>query len=501
MASFSSTASKANPHFSQFSFFDQYKSLADGQDESLNILGNPKIEYQSLWEMILSRVGIEKLMMAQKKAFYRYKQLGVTFSLKNGKEKTEDRIFPFDVIPRLIVKREWEKIKKGLIQRLTALNLFVEDVYHKQRILKDKVIPGELVLNSSGFVEQMVGLDVPRGIYAAVCGCDLLKDQKGNFIVLEDNLRIPSGVSYMLSARMVLKECCPFFFSSQRPLPIQSYPKALLETFLDLHPPDCPQAQVAVLTPGPYNSAYFEHSFLANQMGTALVESKELIIENGKLYLKAGKTKKNITVLYRRIEEGFLDPEVFRPDSLIGLKGLFRLYREGKLNIINAPGCGIGDDKAIYSFVPQIIRYYLGEEPILHNVETYCCFNPKERSYVLEKIEQLVVKEVSQSGGYGMLIGPVSSSRQRQEFKQKILANPQNYIAQPLVWFSKLPCLVDGTIEPRRVDLRPFVLLGKEPRVIPGGLTRVAIDSQSFVVNSSQGGGSKDSWIVEDEKR
>ncbi|QSR86395.1 circularly permuted type 2 ATP-grasp protein [Candidatus Methylacidiphilum infernorum] len=478
---------------------DNYKKLSDRSDETLDSNGYPKKSYLPFWELILSRGGLDKLILAQKGACDRFKQLGVTFLLKNDKEKTKERIFPFDVIPRLILKKEWEKIKKGLIQRLRALNLFIEDVYHDRRILKQGVVPEELISTSPGFIKQMVGVEVPAKVYAAVCGCDLIRDGDGEFVVLEDNLRIPSGASYMLVARKVLKECSPFFFSFHRPLSIQSYPLFLLETLLDLHPSGSQEEGAAVWTPGPYNSAYFEHAFLANQMGIPLVESRDLLIEEGKLYFGSRKRKKRISVLYRRIEESFLDPSVFRTDSLIGLSGIFELFCKGELNLVNAPGCGVADDKVLYRFVPEIIRYYLGEEPILRNVETYCCLDPKEKNYVLENIERLVVKEANQSGGMGMLIGPLSSSRKREEFKEKIRANPRNYIAQPLISFSKLPCLVDKRIEARRVDLRPFVLLGKEPRVVPGGLTRVALDHNSFIVNSSQGGGSKDCWVIDDE--
>ncbi|CAI9085150.1 hypothetical protein A7K93_09185 [Candidatus Methylacidiphilum fumarolicum] len=476
------------------------KLLLDGPDESLDPRGEPKREYKALWELFLSRVGKDRLLSAQNAANERLRQLGVHFVLKIAKEKTEERIFPFDILPRLILKKEWDKIQRGLIQRTIALNLFIEDVYGKQRILKEKVLDQALVLSSLGYLPQMIGVKVPRGIYAAICGCDLLQDENGNFVVLEDNLRIPSGAAYMLCCRKVLKESCPFLFDLKKPLPIQSYPTVLLKTLLDLHPSEVSQEPVvAVLTPGPYNSAYFEHAFLANQMGIPLVEPKDLVVENATLYLHSKTHKKRISILYRRIEESFIDPVAFRPDSLIGVKGLFGSFIKGGLSLVNAPGCGIGDDKAIYPYVPKMIRYYLNEEPILRNIETYSCVDSKQQAFVVDNLERLVVKEVNQSGGFGMLIGPASSSKTREEFKKRILAHPRNYIAQPLIHFSKLPCMSGSGIEPRRVDLRPFVLMGKELRVVPGGLTRVSISWDSFIVNSSQGGGSKDTWIIEDE--
>jgi uncharacterized circularly permuted ATP-grasp superfamily protein len=485
----------------RFDFQNYRKLLLDGPDESLDPRGKPKKEYKALWELILSPVGRDRLLSAQNAANERLRQLGVYFVLKNAKEKIEKRIFPFDILPRLILKSEWDKIQRGLIQRTVALNLFIEDVYGKQRILKEKGVDQALVLSSLGYLPQMIGVKVPRGIYAAICGYDLIRDENGNFLVLEDNLRIPSGAAYMLNCRKVLKESCPFFFDLlKKPLPIESYPTVLLKTLFDLHPSEVSQEPVAaVLTPGPYNSAYFEHAFLANQMGIPLVEPKDLVVENATLYLKSKSHKKRISILYRRIEESFLDPVAFRPDSLIGVKGLFGSFIEGRLSLINAPGCGIGDDKAIYPYVPKMIRYYLNEEPILRNIETYSCVDPKQQAFVVDNLERLVVKEVNQSGGFGMLIGPVSSSKTREEFKKGILAHPRNYIAQPLIHFSKLPCISGSGIEPRRVDLRPFVLMGKEPRVVPGGLTRVAISWDSFIVNSSQGGGSKDTWIIEEE--
>jgi uncharacterized circularly permuted ATP-grasp superfamily protein len=401
-------------------------------------------------------------------------------------------------MPRIITGPEWTHVDKGLKQRIEALNLFLKDVYGEQKILKDKVVPQELVTSCPHFRREMIGLRVPKDIYITVVGTDLIRVDGGEFRVLEDNLRVPSGVSYMLANRQVMKRIFPLLFQRYSVRPIDDYPRALLQTLQEITPRPFTEPTVALLTPGVYNSAYFEHTFLARQMGVELVEGRDLLVHNKIVYMRTTAGLKRVDVIYRRIDDDFLDPLAFRKDSMLGVPGLFEAYRAGNVTLANAIGTGVADDKAVYAYVPQIIKYYLGEDPIIPNVETYLCSDEKERSMVLANLDKLVVKAVGESGGYGMLIGPHSTAEQREEFKRRISDNPRNYIAQPTLQLSTAPCLVEGRLEGRHVDLRPYILYGDQIRLVPGGLTRVALKKGSLVVNSSQGGGSKDTWVLYD---
>ncbi|HEY1267572.1 MAG TPA: circularly permuted type 2 ATP-grasp protein [Candidatus Binatia bacterium] len=422
-------------------------------------------------------------------------QGGITFNVYGDGAATE-RIFPFDVIPRIIEADEWERLEKGLKQRVYALNLFLDDIYHKQKILKDKIIPEEIVLSARSFRAQCVGLNPPRGIWCHIIGTDLVRDRDGQMYVLEDNLRCPSGVSYVLENRRVMKRTFPQVFEASRVQPVDEYPGRLLDMLQSLADPALESPNVAVLTPGIYNSAYFEHSFLAQQMGVELVEGRDLIVADGRVLMRTTKGFERVDVLYRRIDDDFLDPQVFRPDSLLGVPGLIEAYRSGRVALANAPGTGIADDKCIYAYVPKMIRYYLGDDPIIPIVPTFICADEGDRGYVISHLEQLVVKAVNESGGYGMLVGPHSTAVERADFAERIRKQPRNYIAQPTLGLSRVPVIVDGSFSGRHVDLRPYILYGKDIYVLPGGLTRVALKRGSLVVNSSQGGGSKDTWVL-----
>jgi uncharacterized circularly permuted ATP-grasp superfamily protein len=420
--------------------------------------------------------------------------MGVTFNFY-GSEDGQDRIFPFDLIPRIVEARDWAVIEAGLKQRIRALNLFLDDVYHDQKILKDGVVPAYVVTSGRHFRPQCMGLNPPKGIWCHVTGSDLVRDRDGQFYVLEDNLRTPSGVSYVLENRQVLKRTFPQVFEASGVRPVDDYPARLLET-LQLMAPEGGDPNVVVLTPGVYNSAYFEHAFLAQQMGVELVEGRDLVAHGGFLYLRSTRGFQRVDVVYRRIDDDFLDPTAFRPESLIGVPGLIDVYRAGHVALANAPGTGIADDKVVYAYVPMMIRYYLGEDILLPNVPTYVCAEDADRRYVLENLDKLVVKAANESGGYGMLIGPGSAPELREEFARRIEDNPRNYVAQPTIALSRAPVIVDDHFEGRHVDLRPFVLCGEDVYVLPGGLTRVALKKGSLVVNSSQGGGSKDTWVL-----
>jgi len=424
-------------------------------------------------------------------------QGGITFNVYGDGAATE-RIFPFDVIPRIIEAKEWERLENGLKQRVYALNLFLDDIYHQQKILKDKIIPAEIVRSARSFREQCVGLNPPRGIWCHITGTDLVRDRDGQVYVLEDNLRCPSGVSYVLENRRVMKRTFPQVFEASRVRPVDEYPSRLLDMLQSLADPALDSPSVAVLTPGIYNSAYFEHSFLAQQMGVELVEGRDLIVADGRVLMRTTKGFERVDVLYRRIDDDFLDPQVFRPDSLLGVPGLIEAYKNGRVALANAPGTGIADDKCIYAYVPKMIRYYLGEDPVIPNVPTYICAEEGDFGYVITHLEQLVVKAVNESGGYGMLVGPHSTSAERADFVERIHKHPRNYIAQPTLGLSRVPVIVDGSFSGRHVDLRPYILCGKDIYVLPGGLTRVALKRGSLVVNSSQGGGSKDTWVLTD---
>jgi uncharacterized circularly permuted ATP-grasp superfamily protein len=426
------------------------------------------------------------------------KEMGVTFTVYNQEEGTIDRAWPFDIIPRIIAKSEWDRVEAGLKQRVHALNLFIDDLYHDARIIKDGVFPAEVLADSVNFRPQCIGVSPPLGIWAHVCGSDLVRDADGTLYVLEDNLRVPSGVSYMLENRLVTKQVFPELFEDYAPLPVDDYPSQLFDTLAALSPRSGDYPEVVVLTPGIYNSAYFEHSYLAQQMGCELVEGRDLVVgEDDYVYMRTVQGLQRVDVIYRRIDDLFMDPEAFRPDSVLGVKGLMRAWKAGKVALANAPGAGVADDKVVYAFVPEIIKYYLDQDPIIPNVPTLRCMYPEEREHVLANLDKLVVKPANESGGYGMLMGPFASKAERERFAELILAHPRNYIGQPTLQISTVPTLVQGRVEPRHVDLRPFILSGERRQVTTGGLTRVALRKGSLVVNSSQGGGSKDTWIVD----
>jgi uncharacterized circularly permuted ATP-grasp superfamily protein len=420
---------------------------------------------------------------------------GITFTVY-GREEGTERIFPYDLIPRIVTSSEWETVERGLTQRITALNLFLRDIYNEGRILDDGVVPREVVYSCKHFRRQMIGLQVPRNVYVAVCGTDLIRMQNGEFVVLEDNLRVPSGVSYMLTNRRVMKRIFPLLFRSYGVRPIEQYTQLLLGTLRSLAPEGRPEPNIVLLSPGVFNSAYFEHAYLARQMGIELVEGRDLVTHDNIIYMRTTSGLRRVDVIYRRVDDDFIDPMAFRGDSILGVAGLFNAYRAGNVTLANAFGTGVADDKAVYAYVPDIIKYYMSEEPILQNVKTYLLSDPKSRQHVLQNLDKLVVKAVGESGGYGMLIGPQSTAAEREDFARKIQADPRNYIAQPTISFSRAPCLIGDEMEPRHVDLRPYVLYGDKVTIVPGGLTRVALRRGSLVVNSSQGGGSKDTWVL-----
>ncbi len=461
-------------------------------DEMFSKEGNARKSYHFLKSKMESLGGLE-LVKRSSSAEKALLSLGITFTLYGDGEEQE-RIMPFDVIPRIVPSEEWVKMEKGLKQRIEALNLFLQDIYSEGKILKDKIIPREIIESSSGYLKQCIGLKPPKGIWIHITGTDLVRDGEGTFHVLEDNLRCPSGVSYVLENREVMKRTFPELFDKLNIRQVYDYPYHLRSMLENLSDADDPV--IAVWTPGVFNSAYYEHSFLAQKMGVFLVEGSDLIVENDKVYMKTTKGLRKIDVIYRRIDDTFMDPLTFREDSLLGVKGIFEAFKKGNLALANAPGTGVADDKVIYSFVPKIIKYYLGEEAIIPNVPTYLCSEGKELDYVLDNIHNLVVKAANGAGGYGMIIGPKATKQEQEDFKKLIIEDPRNYIAQPVLNLSTVPTLIADKIEARHVDLRPFILYGKEIYVMPGGLTRVALRKGSLVVNSSQGGGSKDTWVL-----
>lgn len=463
-------------------------------DELIQSSGIPRPSARILVERIES-LQEGHLLGRQKAAEAAMYNMGVTFTVYGSEDGTE-KIFPFDIIPRIVEANDWSYIERGLIQRIHALNLFLDDIYHDQKILKDKAIPAELILSATSFRPQCVGLDVPRGIWCHITGTDLVRDSDGQHYVLEDNLRCPSGVSYLLENRQVLKRTFPVVFEASHVRPVADYPARLLETLQFLAPENISSPTVVVLTPGMYNSAYFEHSFLAQQMGVELVEGSDLVVMDGFVQMRTTRGFQRVDVIYRRIDDDFIDPKAFRADSVLGVPGLMDVYRKGRVALANAPGTGIADDKAVYAYLPQIVKYYLGEDMILPNVPTYICADEKARGYVLANLDKLVVKATNESGGYGMLVGPHSTKEQQAQFAELIRKNPRNYIAQPTLALSRAPVLVGDHFEGRHVDLRPYILYGKDIYVVPGGLTRVALKKGSLVVNSSQGGGSKDTWVL-----
>jgi len=455
----------------------------------------PRAHYLPMWEHI-QRTGQSLLDAKAREAHLTLHTDGVTFTVYSNQDEGIERVWPFDILPRIITAEEWRALEAGLKQRIRALNLFLKDLYHGQRILKDGVVPPELIYRGKDFRREIMDIDPPHDIYTHISGVDLIRDEAGSYLVLEDNLRTPSGVSYMIENRIVERRILPEFFHRYQVRRVEHYPNLLLRALRYLSPRGAGEATIVVLTPGIYNSAYFEHTFLAKEMGVELAEGRDLVCKDDKVYLKTTRGLRRVDVIYRRVDDDFLDPLVFRPDSVLGVAGVINAWRAGNVALVNAPGSGIADDKAVYAYVPEIIRYYLGETPILQNVPTYQMTDPQDRAYVLDNLERMVVKAVAESGGYGMLMGPSSTPAQRAEFARKINESPRNYIAQPVVQLSRHICYLDGELESRHLDLRPFIIYGEDIEVVPGGLTRVALTKGSLVVNSSQGGGSKDTWVL-----
>jgi uncharacterized circularly permuted ATP-grasp superfamily protein len=473
---------------------DSYRS-SEFYDELFLADGSFRPAATTLLERVAS-LSIDQLQHHQQMAQLALLKMGVTFNHYGDSQGTE-KILPFDIIPRILPIGEWKWLEKGLQQRIAALNLFLADIYGEQKIITDGIIPAELIYSAPGFLKPCMGLKPPRQIWCHITGTDLVRDRDGQWYVLEDNLRCPSGVSYVLENRRVMKSTFPQLFESMPILPVEDYPSYLLNTLLHLAPDALLSPTVVVLTPGIYNSAYFEHSFLAQQMGVQLVECRDLTIANGYVQMRTTKGLQRVDVIYRRIDDEFIDPSAFRSDSLLGVPGLMEVYRAGRVAIANALGTGVADDKAVYAYMPQVIKYYLDEEQIIPNVPTYLCSEPSQLQYVLEHLEELVVKAAGESGGYGMLIGPQSTAAERSDFADRIRTNPRNYIAQPTLCLSRVPTLFEDGLAGRHVDLRPYVLHGQDIYVNPGGLTRVALREGSLVVNSSQGGGTKDTWVVQ----
>ncbi len=463
-------------------------------DEMFDAQRRPRQHYRALYELLLS-LPVEEMRRKKQAADVSFLHQGITFTVYGRDEGTE-RIFPHDLLPRILTSAEWETIERGLTQRITALNFFLRDIYHEGRCLADGVVPREMVYSCKHFRRQMRGVTAPKNIYVAVMGTDLIRLPDGRFVVLEDNLRVPSGVSYMLTSRQVMKRIFPELFQYTDVRPIDHYPEVLLTTLRALAPEGRGEPNIVLLTPGVFNSAYYEHAYLARLMGVPLVEGRDLVVHDNIVHMRTTSGLRGVDVIYRRVDDDFIDPLTFRRDSILGAAGLFNAYRAGNVVIANAPGTGVADDKAVYAYVPDIIHYYLGEDPILPNVKTFLCRNPVELNHVLANLDKLVVKAVGASGGYGMLVGPHATVAERRAFAQRLKADPTNYIAQPTIHLSTAPCLVEGRIEPRHGDLRPFLLARSKITVVPGALTRVALRQGSLVVNSSQGGGSKDTWVL-----
>ena len=477
------------------SLFDGY--TLTGFDEMFAAPGRGRPHYAALLDR-LDACGVDELSRRHRAADLMMRHQGITFTVY-GRDQGIEQIIPFDPIPRVISPTEWSRIERGLIQRVRALNLFIHDVYHDRLILRDRVVPPELVLGASGYRRECIGLKVPRDIYMHVSGIDLIRDAKGEYLVLEDNCRTPSGVSYVLKNRQVMKQVFPILFEAYNVRPTDDYASNLLAMLRHIAPASASSDDpvVVVLTPGVYNSAYYEHSYLARQMGVELVEGRDLFLDGGQVFMRTIRGPKRVDVIYRRIDDDFIDPLTFRRDSQLGVAGLVGAYRAGNLGLANSVGTGIADDKGIYPFVPEVIRYYLKEDPILANVETFRPLIPSHKQHILSNLDKLVVKAVDGSGGYGMLIGPTSTADQREEFRRKVETSPRAYIAQPTISLSQHPTLIDDDhLEGRHIDLRPFILYGEEIKVMPGGLTRVALPRGSLVVNSSQGGGTKDTWVL-----
>jgi uncharacterized circularly permuted ATP-grasp superfamily protein len=470
-------------------------AAGDFFDEMIATGGDVRPHYRRLMERLTS---LPEAEFHQRRAAVdlAFLSRGVTFTVYGDNEGTE-RIFPFDLIPRIIPANEWSKLEAGLIQRITALNLFLHDIYHEQKILKDNIVPPALVFGAKHFRREFMNVNVPKGIYVHVCGTDLIRDRDGRYLVLEDNLRCPSGASYMLENRAAMRRAFPNLFHSYRVRPVEGYADALLKSLLHVAPTRREKPIVVLLTPGVYNSAYFEHTFLARQMGIPIVEGRDLVVRDNKVFMRTTAGLVRVDVIYRRIDDDFLDPSVFRSDSMLGVAGLVNAYRAGNVALANAIGTGVADDKVIYAYVPKMIKYYLDQEPLLGNVNTYLPSEPDHRKFVLENISKLVVKAANEAGGYGMLIGPAATKAECEDFRGKVAANPRNFIAQDPINLSRSPTWCDGQLEGRHIDLRPYILYGEKITVTPGGLTRVALRKGSLVVNSSQGGGSKDTWVLQ----
>jgi len=478
----------------QASLFTGYAPLSGAFDEFVDANGQPHPAVAAVVRR-LDELGRDEFRRCKRLADATFLRSGVTFSVYSGAAATE-RIFPFDLIPRVVAAAEWDAVRRGLEQRIRALNLFLADVYGDQRILDEGGVPRALVLGSKGYCKPMRGVRPPGGVYIHIAGIDLIRDPSGAFVVLEDNVRTPSGVSYVLENRDMMKKVFPSVLRECRVAPVEMYPTVLREAMAAVAPRGGGENQRVLLTPGPYNSAYFEHGFLARRIGCELVQGSDLFVDGDRVFANTTHGLRPVDVVYRRVDDAFLDPEVFRADSLVGVPGLVRAYAKGNVALVNAIGNGVADDKGIYPFVPEMIRFYLGEQPILPQVQTYVCARELDCGYVLEHIDELVVKAVNEAGGYGMLMGPTASKKECAEFRDRIRSDPRNYIAQPRIELSGSPTWTRAGIQPRRVDLRPFVLTGTRSWVLPGGLTRVALVKGSYVVNSSQGGGSKDTWVV-----
>ena len=474
--------------------FGRY-TLDAAYDEMFEAPGRPRAQYRALVEE-LALVSPEELRRRQVEADRAFLTQGITFTVYGDDEGTE-RIFPFDLLPRMVSASEWDTLERGLTQRITAINLFLRDVYHEGRVFSERIVPRDLVYSCRHYRREMRGVRVHRDVYVSVAGTDLVRLEDGGFAVLEDNLRVPSGVSYMLANREVTKRVFPGLFNRYAVRPIAHYGQALLATLRALAPPSRSDPTIVVLTPGTGNSAYFEHAFLAREMGVPLVQGRDLLVHGNIVYMRTTSGLRRVDAIYRRVDDDFMDPLAFRADSHLGVAGLLNAYRAGNVALSNAIGTGIGDDKALYAYIPAIIRFYLSEEPILPNVPTWQCKRPEDLELVMDRLAELVVKEVQGSGGYGMLIGPAAAPEELEAFRARVQANPANYIAQPTLSLSTCPTFVGQSIAPRHVDLRPFVLSGREVKMVPGGLTRVALEAGSLVVNSSQGGGTKDTWVVD----
>ena len=475
--------------------FDAYDLNAAIYDEMFLPNGTPREHCRELYDT-LCRLSDEELNAIQERVTHSFSTEGITFTVY-GDDEADERIIPIDCVPRLLSAAEWRHLESGLTQRIAALNRFLEDVYGESRIIADGVIPADVVRGCPQYRLEMRGVSVPHGTWVAVCGTDIVRTHDG-FLVLEDNLRVPSGVSYMIANRKVVKTSLRRLYRSCRVREVEHYGQVLLQTLRDLAPEGCTDPCIVLLTPGVYNSAFYEHMFLAYEIGASLVEGRDLLVNDGFVYMRTTTGLRRVDVIYRRVDDDFLDPLVFRPDSLLGVPGLLHAFKLGNVALANAPGTGVADDKSVYAYVPDMIRYYLGEEPILANVPTHLCRRPEDLEYTLDNLENLVVKRVGESGGYGMIIGPHATPAERAAYAEELRADPTDFISQSVLALSRAPCFIEGRAEPRHVDLRPFVLHGRETRIVPGAFCRVALRRGSLVVNSSQGGGGKDLWVLED---